>query len=140
MHLVLLQSLLFLKENEEDEWQPHFFVLTQNKIFYSEVRAQEDMDGEDEDGGHGLMMRAGSTATGLGSMPGTPGGEQAELHFSEAWFHGNLEKGRETAEQLLKENAHMGDGTFIVRKSHTFIGDYSLSFLRKDKVRVCIRT
>ena len=44
---------------------------------------------------------------------------QAELHFSEAWFHGNLEKGRETAEAMLKENAHMGDGTFIVRKSQT---------------------
>lgn len=62
------------------------------------------------------------------------GGDQAELHFSEAWFHGNLEKGRESAEAMLKENAHMGDGTFIVRKSQTFIGDYSLSFLRKDKV------
>ena len=59
---------------------------------------------------------------------------QAELHFSEAWFHGNLEKGRETAEAMLKENAHMGDGTFIVRKSQTFIGDYSLSFFRKDRV------
>jgi hypothetical protein len=44
-------------------------------------------------------------------------GDQAELHFSEAWFHGHLEKGRETAEQLLLENAHLGDGTFIVRKS-----------------------
>ena len=44
-------------------------------------------------------------------------GDQAELHFSEAWFHGNLERGRETAEQMLYENAHMGDGTFIVRKS-----------------------
>ncbi len=28
----------------------------------------------------------------------------------------------------------MGDGTFIVRASQTFIGDYSLSFLRKGKV------
>ena len=42
---------------------------------------------------------------------------KAELHFSEAWFHGNLERGRDTAEQMLYENAHMGDGTFIVRKS-----------------------
>ena len=65
-------------------------------------------------------------------------GDQSELHFSEAWFHGNLERGRETAEKMLLENAHMGDGTFIVRKSQTFIGDYSLSFLRKGKVRALV--
>lgn len=57
------------------------------------------------------------------------------MHFSEAWFHGYLEKGRETAEKLLLNNSHLGDGTFIVRKSQTFIGDYSLSFLRKNKVK-----
>ncbi len=33
------------------------------------------------------------------------------------------------------ENKHLGDGTFIVRKSQMFIGDYSLSFLRRGKVR-----
>jgi phosphatidylinositol phospholipase C gamma-1 len=54
------------------------------------------------------------------------------LHFAEQWFHSNL--GRESAERLLRENAHMGDGTFVVRASQTFIGDYSLSFLRKGHV------
>ncbi len=45
-----------------------------------------------------------------------------------------MDRGRETAEKLLLENAHLGDGTFIVRKSQMFIGDYSLSFLRRGKV------
>ncbi len=46
------------------DWKPHFFVLTRNKIFYSEVRSQ-DGDGDDDGG------LAGGTAT----AP-TPGGLQ----------------------------------------------------------------
>ena len=61
-----------------------------------------------------MVLRCRSSVASSG-ITGT--GDQAELHFSEAWFHGNLERGRETAEQMLYENAHMGDGTFIVRKS-----------------------
>ena len=79
------------------------------------------------------MFFAGSNLSSSSFVSG--GGDHAELHFSESWFHGNLENGRATAETLLKDNAHMGDGTFIVRKSQTFIGDYSLSFLRQDKVK-----
>jgi phosphatidylinositol phospholipase C gamma-1 len=125
-------------------WKPHFFVLSHDRIVYSEVNTQDETD-EDEDAAtpsqasqassashhNGLHhCRSGCSVTTMGGV-----GEQSELHFSEAWFHGNLERGRETAEKLLLDNAHLGDGTFIVRKSQTFIGDYSLSFLRKGQVR-----
>ena len=70
-----------------------------------------------------LYPRLSSVASSSG-ITGT--GDQAELHFSEAWFHGNLERGRETAEQMLYENAHMGDGTFIVRKSQ--VGNMELGW------------
>ena len=51
-----------------------------------------------------------------------------ELHFSEKWFHGKLEGGRARAEHLLEEYSYLGDGTFLVRESDTFVGDFSLSF------------
>ena len=56
----------------------------------------------------------------------------AELHFSEPWFHRNLARGRSSAEEILRSNK--GDGTFLVRPSDTFVGDYSLSFWRREEV------
>lgn len=60
-----------------------------------------------------------------------------ELHFSEKWFHGRLPNGREEAEQLLRSYSHLGDGTFLVRSSVTFVGEYCLSFLRNGNVNHC---
>ena len=51
-----------------------------------------------------------------------------ELHYSEKWFHGKLDSGRSGAEKLLNEYHTPGDGTFLVRDSDTFVGDFSLSF------------
>ena len=59
--------------------------------------------------------------------------DQAELHFSEPWFHRIVQNGRSVAVDLIKKHAHLGDGTFLVRPSETFVGAYSLSFLRKGK-------
>eukprot|EP00095_Tigriopus_kingsejongensis_P002053 maker-scaffold254_size236139-snap-gene-1.12 protein:Tk02053 transcript:maker-scaffold254_size236139-snap-gene-1.12-mRNA-1 annotation:"1-phosphatidylinositol -bisphosphate phosphodiesterase gamma-1" len=128
-------GILYLQDQDELDWKPHFFVLTHNKIFYSEVKNHaEEGEGDDDSISNGGGMTRNSSMLSNSSQNGPGGGDQSELHFSEAWFHGNLEKGRETAEKMLLENAHMGDGTFIVRKSQTFIGDYSLSFLRKGRV------
>ena len=62
------------------------------------------------------------------------GNDESELHFSESWFHRILSHGRSNAEDLLKRNAHLGDGTFLVRPSETFVGGFSLSFHRKGEV------
>jgi len=52
-----------------------------------------------------------------------------ELHFGEEWFHGRLSGGRERAKEILQQHGPtLGDGTFLVRKSGNFVGDYSLSF------------
>ena len=51
-----------------------------------------------------------------------------ELHYGEKWYHGKLEKKRLGAEELLKQYSYLGDGTFLVRESDTFVGDFSLSF------------
>ena len=56
-----------------------------------------------------------------------------ELHLVQDWFHGKLgvgHGGRHIAERLLTEYCtEMGapDGSFLVRESETFVGDYVLS-------------
>jgi SH2 domain. len=39
-----------------------------------------------------------------------------------------LAGGRVEADTLLRKYSYLGDGTFLVRESETFVGDYSLSF------------
>ena len=51
-----------------------------------------------------------------------------ELHYGEEWFHGKLPGGRDEAKELLRAYSRLGDGTFLVRESETFVGGYSLSF------------
>lgn len=60
-----------------------------------------------------------------------------ELHFSEQWFHGRLANGRDESEHLLRTYSHLGDGTFLVRGSVTFVGEYCLSFWRSGSVNHC---
>lgn len=38
---------------------------------------------------------------------------------------------------LLRQYSYLGDGTFLVRESVTFVGDYCLSFWRKSKPNHC---
>ena len=64
-----------------------------------------------------------------------------ELHFSEPWFHRIVQGGRVVAEELLRKHSTLGDGTFLVRPSETFVGAYSLSFLRRGEVNYrCLLT
>ena len=55
------------------------------------------------------------------------------MHFGEKWFHGKQVGSRDLAEKLLHEYSCLGDGTFLVRESYTFVGDYSLSFWYVDR-------
>ena len=38
----------FLQDQDDLEWKPHFFVLTQRRLVYSEVPNQDDADNEDD--------------------------------------------------------------------------------------------
>ena len=51
-----------------------------------------------------------------------------ELHLKEKWFHGKLTQGRPDAERLLNDYQTV-NGSFLVRESATFTGDFSLSFV-----------
>ncbi|XP_069674413.1 1-phosphatidylinositol 4,5-bisphosphate phosphodiesterase gamma-1 isoform X2 [Periplaneta americana] len=118
-------GILYLEDPVDKEWNPHFFVLTQNKLFYTDSFQNEQEAGGEEEEEESSFHRA---------KEGVP---NDELHFSEKWFHGKLPGGRAEAENLLKLFSALGDGTFLVRESETFVGDYSLSFWRQGKVNHC---
>ncbi|XP_062060189.1 1-phosphatidylinositol 4,5-bisphosphate phosphodiesterase gamma-1 isoform X2 [Lepus europaeus] len=116
-------GILYLEDPVNHEWYPHYFVLTSSKIYYSE-ETSSDQGNEDEEE---PKEASGST----------------ELHSNEKWFHGKLGAGRDgrhIAERLLTEyciETGAPDGSFLVRESETFVGDYTLSFWRNGKVQHC---
>ena len=116
-------GVLYLEDPVDRRWNRHFFVLTPSRLYYTVER--EDSAGEDDgdDRDRASVVRE--------SCP------NEELHFGEKWFHGRLPGGRANAEKLLREYSHLGDGTFLVRESETFVGDYSLSFWRQGQVNHC---
>ncbi|XP_049885076.1 1-phosphatidylinositol 4,5-bisphosphate phosphodiesterase gamma-1 isoform X1 [Pectinophora gossypiella] len=116
-------GILLLEDPTDNEWYPHAFVLTENKLYYTENYSTQVETDADSDGEPDVDTSC--------SVP------QDELHFGECWFHGKLAGNRQEAEDLLRAHAHLGDGTFLVRESVTFVGDYCLSFWRQGKVNHC---
>lgn len=100
-------------------------MLTDTKMYYAEF--QQNPDDEDDSEDRPLHPKDNSQPLVISK----------ELHFAENWFHGRLEGGRSQAAHLLKKYSDLGDGTFLVRESDTFVGDYSLSFLRHGQVNHC---
>eukprot|EP00064_Thunnus_orientalis_P016312 superscaffoldBa00003203_g16376 len=111
----LKNGILYLEDPIDHTWTPHYFVLTSNKIYYSEETSHYQTTDEEEDD------------------EGKEECNNNEQHCAERWFHGKLgggRDGRQVAEKLLQEYCEGGakDGTFLVRESETFVGDYTLSF------------
>eukprot|EP00105_Crassostrea_gigas_P024834 XP_011445225.1 PREDICTED: 1-phosphatidylinositol 4,5-bisphosphate phosphodiesterase gamma-1 isoform X4 [Crassostrea gigas] len=119
-------GVMYLEDPIEHQWHPHFFVLTPIRMFWTKETTQSDDEEEPDDN---APPEGGKKK--VGDRP------QDELHFGEKWFHGKLEGGRRTAIELLNEYSYLGDGTFLVRESDTFIGDFSLSFWRRNAVEHC---
>uniref|UniRef100_A0A8C5BU50 1-phosphatidylinositol 4,5-bisphosphate phosphodiesterase gamma n=1 Tax=Gadus morhua TaxID=8049 RepID=A0A8C5BU50_GADMO len=120
----LKNGILYLQDPIDHAWTPHYFVLTSNKIYYSEETSHYQTSEEEED-------EDGKEECNNNDQPGV-----------ERWFHGKLgggRDGRQVAEKLLQEYCEGGakDGTFLVRESETFVGDYTLSFWRSGRVQHC---
>uniref|UniRef100_A0A670I859 1-phosphatidylinositol 4,5-bisphosphate phosphodiesterase gamma n=1 Tax=Podarcis muralis TaxID=64176 RepID=A0A670I859_PODMU len=118
-------GILYLEDPIDHTWSPHYFVLTSNKIYYSEETSRYQSNEDEEETEQKEEFN------------------NNELHFSEKWFHGKLgggRDGRQIAEKLLHEyctETGGKDGTFLVRESETFVGDYTLSFWRSGRVQHC---
>ncbi|XP_063311785.1 1-phosphatidylinositol 4,5-bisphosphate phosphodiesterase gamma-1 isoform X2 [Pelobates fuscus] len=116
-------GILYLQDPINHEWYPHYFVLTSSKIYYSEETTGGQTNDEEEE------QKDASNSS--------------ELHSTEKWFHGKLGAGRDgrhIAERLLTDyciETGAPDGSFLVRESETFVGDYTLSFWRNGKVQHC---
>ncbi|KAE8576564.1 hypothetical protein XENTR_v10004244 [Xenopus tropicalis] len=116
-------GILYLQDPINHEWYPHFFVLTSSKIYYSEETTGSQANDDEEE------QKEASNSS--------------ELHSAEKWFHGKLGAGRDgrhIAERLLTDyciETGAPDGSFLVRESETFVGDYTLSFWRNGKVQHC---
>uniref|UniRef100_A0A8C4WTE8 Phosphoinositide phospholipase C n=1 Tax=Eptatretus burgeri TaxID=7764 RepID=A0A8C4WTE8_EPTBU len=123
----LKNGILYLEDPIDHGWNPHYFVLTHNCIYYSEETAERRGLEEDETGDLGDGEKEGRCS--------------GELHSNERWFHGRLAAGRRAADQLLMDacagDPTRRDGTFLVRESGTFVGDYTLSFWRAGRVQHC---
>ncbi|XP_031621922.1 1-phosphatidylinositol 4,5-bisphosphate phosphodiesterase gamma-1-like, partial [Contarinia nasturtii] len=118
------EGRLYLLDPVDKVWNLYLFVLTQHKLMY---KPDPDELRDDESETH--LSRPNESVVNKVVND--------ELHFGENWFHGKLEGGRDEAEQLLKAYKHLGDGTFLVRESATFVGDYSISFWRRDRPHHC---
>lgn len=114
------EGRLYLKDPVDRTWSLYLFVLTQHKLMYKPE--PEELRDEESDTN---MLRSKEMVV------------NDELHFSENWFHGKLEGGRDEAERLLQHYRDLGDGTFLVRESATFVGDYSISFWRQNRPHHC---
>lgn len=115
--------------------------MTSSKIYYSE-ETSSDQGNEDEEepkevrGWPGVVGWAGVTVSEdlCCCPPPSQASSSTELHSNEKWFHGKLGAGRDgrhIAERLLTEyciETGAPDGSFLVRESETFVGDYTLSF------------
>ncbi|XP_076132551.1 1-phosphatidylinositol 4,5-bisphosphate phosphodiesterase gamma-1 isoform X2 [Alosa pseudoharengus] len=116
-------GILYLEDPINHEWYPHFFVLTSSKIYYSEETTSNQ--GNDDEEEHREVCNG------------------MDQHVTEKWFHGKLgagRDGRQIAERLLSEycvETGAPDGSFLVRESETFVGDYTLSFWRSGRVQHC---
>ncbi|XP_067904610.1 1-phosphatidylinositol 4,5-bisphosphate phosphodiesterase gamma-1-like [Heterodontus francisci] len=116
-------GILYLEDPINHEWNPHYFVLTSSKIYYTEETSGNQANEDEEE------QREPCSGT--------------DLHVTEKWFHGKLgagRDGRQIAERLLTEyciETGAPNGSFLVRESETFVGDYTLSFWRSGKVQHC---
>ncbi|CAL1592677.1 unnamed protein product [Knipowitschia caucasica] len=120
----LKNGILYLEDPIDHTWTPHYFVLTTHKIYYSEETSHyQTAEEEEEDEGKEEC-------------------NNNDQHCAERWFHGKLgggRDGRQVAEKLLQDYCEGGgkDGTFLVRESETFVGDFTLSFWRLGRVQHC---
>ena len=108
-------GVMYLEDAINHDWVPYYFVLSATRLCYM-LKPEENENAPTE------------SEASEGELPVKPRGSD-DLHYAEKWFHGKLVNGRRRAEELLTEYENLGDGTFLVRESDTFVGDYSLSFL-----------
>ncbi|KAG9510341.1 1-phosphatidylinositol 4,5-bisphosphate phosphodiesterase gamma-1 [Fragariocoptes setiger] len=142
----LKKGVLFIKENPDERWIPQFFMLTTDQLVC--IRDTDDMqaltDSEEESSdeillssGHRKLQHQNSSDSGdfvFTTRDSIDFCNTFKEHRPTAiWFGKAIINNRSEAEILLDKHAHLGDGTFLIRGSETFVGDHSLSLLHQGK-------
>uniref|UniRef100_A0AC35U4T9 Phosphoinositide phospholipase C n=1 Tax=Rhabditophanes sp. KR3021 TaxID=114890 RepID=A0AC35U4T9_9BILA len=122
---------LKLKDNVTNEWSKHIFVLLQDKLCYMKSPNQSDDDNISLGDSISAMDEDEESMSSISGLDV----RIEEMHVTEEWFHGKIE--REPACARLLQHADKGNGLFLVRESSTFLGDFSLSFLFNGAVHHC---
>ncbi|XP_067854198.1 1-phosphatidylinositol 4,5-bisphosphate phosphodiesterase gamma-2-like [Heptranchias perlo] len=112
-------GFLYLLDPIDLMWYKHYCVIVDGKLYFA------DPSDDDNEFARTTSQEINST----------------NRHFNEKWFHGKMGKdGRQRAEKLLQEfcmETVGRDGTFLVRESDTFPGNFTLSFWRNGRVQHC---
>lgn len=140
-----MSSVLYLLDTTTAVWRPLFFALTGTRLLFTDNYSDQEEETEEQAESElssiadkvRSVRKASLRRVGSSSCARSSSVAVEELHFGEKWFHGRLAGGRQRAEQLLHAHAHLGDGTFLVRESDTFVGDYSLSFWHAGRCQHC---
>eukprot|EP00040_Diaphanoeca_grandis_P044507 m.12537 g.12537 ORF g.12537 m.12537 type:complete len:1464 (-) comp9359_c0_seq1:177-4568(-) len=128
-------GMLLLEDKETGLWKRKLFVLTASDFSHAEQ--------DDE-----FVTNAGGADDVEEIMEHLPSrgedSEKEELHYGEAWFHGSLQGGRKEAEVLIRQHLpslepSKRQGVFLVRKSLTYVGEFSLSFWRQSGEEQTVR-
>lgn len=114
----LKSGILYLEDPFDKIWKPHFFILTPSALYYTEETEVDDEEKGLESDRRTLMQR-------------DVGDE--DRYEGEVWYHGKIK--REEAEKVLLEHQRLGNGTFLIRKSDTYKGEFSLSFLHDGSAK-----
>nr|XP_039264802.1 1-phosphatidylinositol 4,5-bisphosphate phosphodiesterase gamma-1-like [Styela clava] len=118
-------GLMYLEDPTFKEWNLHYFVLTDDKLVYTEEQPKTaNVEEKVEE-----QIKLPEKNNNLSST------DKTELHYNEKWYHGMIK--RETAENLILSYGGR-DGSFLVRDSSKFKGCYCLSFMYNNRVEHCI--
>ena len=145
------KGVLLAKDPETGLWAPRLFIAFPERLYYTDAGEAETrrrgistgsmLSFDPASVAAGSSTRQPDDEEGADSLDSTmPGVKPEEMHITEEWFHGRIT--RDDARKLLKQHGpSLGDGTFLVRESNTFIGDFSLSFWFRGEAHHCrIRT
>lgn len=152
----IMKGFLFKQdEYQSDRWSPSFCILTQDKLFYIQNIDNDDNGPNEnsEDNSENLIcltdyrkLSCGSNSIDSNSYCGESNEPLNSLESNSyprepnrdtiRWFPGTgcPISNRAQADEILAQQADLGDGAFLIRNSDTFTTSYTLSFRHKNKI------
>ncbi|OWA51214.1 1-phosphatidylinositol 4,5-bisphosphate phosphodiesterase gamma-1 [Hypsibius exemplaris] len=107
-------GLMRLEDRVTGVWVLYSFALSDTKLCYTEPPRELQSQSNESEAESSIPQNWNATPN---------------VYSCEPWYHGAIVNGRSGADELLRRNSALGDGTFLIRDSESFPGEFSLSFL-----------